>query len=156
MFDMGFVEILVIGIVALVVIGPERLPSVARTVGTYVGKIRRFVTNVKSEVEQELRTEELTKMLQSQQDELNSLKQMVDKSDLAKDMADIGNTLQSETNEAKSSFEKIMADAEAARSNNDVLDQINTDNKPTPADEPAEVESEKAADDAADTERKAG
>jgi len=42
MFDMGFTELMLIGIVALVVIGPERLPGVARTAGKYVGRLKRF------------------------------------------------------------------------------------------------------------------
>ena len=52
MFDMGFTEMMLIGIVALVVIGPERLPGVARTAGKYVGRLKRFMTSVK-EVEKE-------------------------------------------------------------------------------------------------------
>jgi len=55
MFDVGFLEILVIGIVSLIVIGPERLPAVARTVGTWVGKAQRFVRGVKSDFASELR-----------------------------------------------------------------------------------------------------
>lgn len=51
MFDIGFLEIVIILVVALVVIGPERMPEVARTVGRYVGKLRTFIANVKSETE---------------------------------------------------------------------------------------------------------
>jgi len=77
MFDMGFAEMLVIGIVALLVIGPERLPAVARKAGSYFARIRRFVSNVKSDVEREFRTDELQQMLRQQQDELKSLKNIV-------------------------------------------------------------------------------
>lgn len=77
MFDMGFAEMLIIGIVALLVIGPERLPAVARKAGTYVAKIKRFVSNVKSDVEREFRTDELQQMLKQQQEELSSLKDIV-------------------------------------------------------------------------------
>jgi len=56
MFDVGFLEILVIGIVSLIVIGPERLPAVARTVGTWVGKAQRFVRGVKSDFASELQS----------------------------------------------------------------------------------------------------
>ena len=48
MFDMGFQEIVLIGIIALIIIGPERLPGVARNVGLWVGKMQRFVAGVKS------------------------------------------------------------------------------------------------------------
>jgi len=77
MFDMGFAEMLVIGIVALLVIGPERLPAVAKKAGSYIARIRRFVANVKSDVEREFRTDELQQMLRQQQDELKSLKDIV-------------------------------------------------------------------------------
>jgi len=77
MFDFGFAELLIVGIVALLVIGPERLPSVARKAGTYFARIRRFVTNVRADVEREFRTDELQEMLKKQQDELQSLKDVV-------------------------------------------------------------------------------
>jgi len=75
MFDMGFAEMLVIGIVALIVIGPERLPSVARSAGKWFAKIRNFVSSVKNDVEREFKTDELKKILEQQQDELQSLKE---------------------------------------------------------------------------------
>ncbi len=63
MFDIGFLELTVIAVVGLIVIGPERLPEVARTVGKWVGRFRRFVSNVKSDIDRELRQEELRKAL---------------------------------------------------------------------------------------------
>lgn len=63
MFDIGFWELTLIGVVALLVFGPERLPEVARTAGLWVSRIRRFITNVKRDVEQELRAEELKQFL---------------------------------------------------------------------------------------------
>ena len=80
MFDLGFWELLLIGTIALLVIGPERLPEVARTVGGWVGKLRRYVSSVRSDIDRELRTEELRKMMESQQSELNSLRQRMEKS----------------------------------------------------------------------------
>jgi sec-independent protein translocase protein TatB len=77
MFDMGFTEMMLIGIVALVVIGPERLPGVARTAGKYVGRLKRFMTSVKADVEQELRADELRQILSQQQKELDSLKDTI-------------------------------------------------------------------------------
>ncbi|UCE88868.1 MAG: twin-arginine translocase subunit TatB [Pseudomonadota bacterium] len=65
MFDIGFWEILVIGVIALLVIGPDRLPGVARTVGTWVGRTRRFVGQVKNDIDKEIRAEELKKALQN-------------------------------------------------------------------------------------------
>ncbi|MDC1286743.1 Sec-independent protein translocase protein TatB [Gammaproteobacteria bacterium] len=77
MFDMGFTELMLIGIVALVVIGPERLPGVARTAGKYIGRLKRFMTTVKADVEQELRADELRQILSDQQKELDSLKDTI-------------------------------------------------------------------------------
>lgn len=68
MFDIGFLELCVIGVVALMVIGPERLPSVARTAGLWFGRMRRFVGNVKSDIDKQLKAEELQKVLQQQAD----------------------------------------------------------------------------------------
>lgn len=81
MFDVGFVELMLIGIVGLVIIGPERLPGVARTLGKYVGKLRRFMTNVKADVESELRADELREILKQQQNSLQSVKKAVDEVD---------------------------------------------------------------------------
>lgn len=54
MFDISFGELMVIGVVALVVLGPEKLPAVARTVGALIGRMQRFVNNVKSDIQREV------------------------------------------------------------------------------------------------------
>jgi sec-independent protein translocase protein TatB len=65
MFDIGFTELLVIGVVALIVIGPERLPRVARTAGHLIGRLQRYVADVKADINREIELEELKKMRQS-------------------------------------------------------------------------------------------
>ena len=77
MFDVGFTELLLIGVVALVVIGPERLPAVARTVGQYVGKLQRFVTGVKRDIRNELESGELKELLGDQKQQIDELRKMV-------------------------------------------------------------------------------
>ena len=67
MFDIGFSELMVIGLVALIVIGPERLPRVARTVGHLVGRLQRYVADVKADINREVELEELRKMRDSVQ-----------------------------------------------------------------------------------------
>ena len=67
MFDIGFTELLVIGVVALVVIGPERLPRVARTVGILMGRMQRYVADVKADINREIELDELRKMRDSVQ-----------------------------------------------------------------------------------------
>ena len=62
MFDIGFSELLVIGVVALIVIGPEWLPRVARTIGHLMGRMQRYVADVKADIDREIELEELRKM----------------------------------------------------------------------------------------------
>lgn len=76
MFDIGLMEIALIGIVGLLVIGPERLPEVARTVGSWVGRTRRFINQVKSDVNTELKQEELRKAIENDAD-LNEIKKIM-------------------------------------------------------------------------------
>ena len=59
MFDFGFSELMVIGVVMLIVVGPERLPKVARTAGHLLGRVQRYVTDVKSDIQREMQLEEL-------------------------------------------------------------------------------------------------
>ena len=77
MFDIGFTELLLIGVVALVVIGPERLPAVAKTAGQWLAKLQRFVRGVKTDLASELETGDLKKLLGDQREQINELKNMV-------------------------------------------------------------------------------
>jgi len=67
MFDIGFTELLVIGVVALIVIGPEKLPRMARTVGHLAGRLQRYVSDVKADINREIELDELRKMRDSMQ-----------------------------------------------------------------------------------------
>jgi sec-independent protein translocase protein TatB len=58
-FDIGFLELMVVGILGLLVLGPERLPKAARTVGLFIGKIRRTMSNIQDDLERQVRTDEL-------------------------------------------------------------------------------------------------
>jgi sec-independent protein translocase protein TatB len=66
MFDIGFWELAIIGVVALLVVGPERLPGLARTAGMWVGRARRFVSGVKADIDREIAADELKKALAKQ------------------------------------------------------------------------------------------
>ena len=59
MFDIGFAELLVVAVMGLIVLGPEKLPTAARTLGLWIGRIRRSVSSVQREISEELRMEEL-------------------------------------------------------------------------------------------------
>ena len=78
MFDIGFSELLVIGIVALIVIGPQKLPGVARTVGHLLGRLQRYVADVKADINREIELEELRKMRDSMQKAASEMQSSVD------------------------------------------------------------------------------
>ncbi len=77
MFDVGFWELCLIGVISLIVIGPERLPKIARLTGFWIGKTRNMVASVKQEISEELRAEELRQTLQEQVD-VEEIRQLVD------------------------------------------------------------------------------
>ena len=99
MFDVGFWELMLIGIVALVVIGPERLPGVARTAGKWFGKIKRFVGDVKADIDQELKAEELKRILDVQKQN-KPLQEIIDSASSSMD------DVKKETETILSDFEK--------------------------------------------------
>jgi|SRR5690349_23080554 len=78
MFDIGFSELLVIGVVALIVIGPEKLPRVARTVGHLAGRLQRYVSEVKADINREIEIEELRKMRDSMEKAATDMQSTVD------------------------------------------------------------------------------
>lgn len=77
MFDVGFSELIVIALVALIVIGPERLPRVARTLGVLLGRAQRYVNDVKVDIQREVNLDELKNIQSSFQDAAKSIEQSV-------------------------------------------------------------------------------
>jgi sec-independent protein translocase protein TatB len=98
MFDIGFTELMVIAVVALIVIGPERLPKVARTVGLLFGRMQRYVNDVKSDISREMALDDLRKLQANIQDTANSLEQ----------------SMKQEVGAVESDLNKIAGDAQAA------------------------------------------
>jgi sec-independent protein translocase protein TatB len=137
MFDMGFTELALIGIVALVVIGPERLPGVARTAGKYFGRLKRFMTTIKADVEQELRADELRAILADQQKELNTLKDSISGAgkEFEKEVNAVSEAADSLVQDLDETPAQSEADAAAESSDNSVAESTPT---PDPAkDKPA-------------------
>jgi sec-independent protein translocase protein TatB len=66
MFDIGFAELLVIGVLSLLVIGPERLPSTVRTVALWIGRLRRSFSDIRSEIEREVGADEIRRQLHNE------------------------------------------------------------------------------------------
>lgn len=77
MFDIGFSEIFIIAVVALIVIGPERLPRVARTLGHLFGRLQRYVAEVKADINREMELDELRKLQSTMQDAAREIEQGV-------------------------------------------------------------------------------
>lgn len=77
MFDVGLTELMVIAVVALVVIGPERLPKVARTAGHLLGRLQRYVSDVKADINREMQLDELKKLQQQMTDQVTNLEASV-------------------------------------------------------------------------------
>jgi len=98
MFDIGFSELMVIAVVALIVIGPERLPKVARTVGLLFGRMQRYVNDVKSDISREMALDDLRKLQANIQDTANSLEQ----------------SMKQEVGAVESDLNKIAGDTRAA------------------------------------------
>ena len=77
MFDVGLSELMVIAVVALVVIGPERLPKVARTAGLLLGRLQRYVSDVKADINREIQLDELKQLQQQVTDQVTNLEASV-------------------------------------------------------------------------------
>lgn len=77
MFDFGFSELAVIGVVMLIVVGPERLPKVARTAGHLLGRLQRYVSDVKSDIQREMQLDELKKLQQQVQEQAREVESSV-------------------------------------------------------------------------------
>lgn len=103
MFDVSFTELMLIGVVALIVIGPERLPKVARTVGHLLGRAQRYVTDVKSDIQREIDL-----------DEMNKLKKQMDEAahSLQTSMRETSASIQQPLTEARKSLEEASASVE--------------------------------------------
>ena len=95
MFDIGFTELMVIGVVALIVIGPERLPGVARTIGHLAGRLQRYVNDVKADISREMEFDELRKMRDSMQEAAT----------------EVENTVRKEMSKTEDDLNKTVADA---------------------------------------------
>ncbi len=77
MFDIGFTELMVIALVGLIVIGPERMPKVARTVGHLLGRLQRYVSDVKSDINREMQLDELKKLQTQVVDQAHDMERQV-------------------------------------------------------------------------------
>jgi sec-independent protein translocase protein TatB len=98
MFDIGFSEIVVIAVVALIVIGPERLPKAARTLGHLFGRLQRYVNDVKADINREMELDELRKLQQQVQSAARDIETSV--SSAARDFEHSAQSVSDELNRA--------------------------------------------------------
>lgn len=103
MFDISFSELLLIGVVALVVLGPERLPRVARTVGHMFGRAQRYMNDVKSDIQREIDLDEINSLKKQMDEASSSIKESVDQ---------VGKQIKDPLNEARSAVDSLQKDTE--------------------------------------------
>lgn len=117
MFDIGFSELLVIGVVALIVIGPERLPGVARTLGHLFGRMQRYVNEVKSDIQREIELDELRKLRESVEDSAREIERSVSREldHAEQEMRELRELVEPAT-EANRSASALQSDSMAAAS----------------------------------------
>ncbi|HLU80168.1 MAG TPA: Sec-independent protein translocase protein TatB [Burkholderiaceae bacterium] len=130
MFDVSFTELMLIGVIALIVIGPERLPKVARTVGHLLGRAQRYVTDVKSDIQREIDL-----------DEMNKLKKQMDEAahSLQASMRETSENLQKPLTEARQSLEEASTSVEG------LVEQARREVDPAAGSAPAAPATEAAA-----------
>ncbi|MDX3908002.1 MAG: Sec-independent protein translocase protein TatB [Pigmentiphaga sp.] len=95
MFDVSFTELMTVGVVALIVIGPERLPKVARTIGHLLGRAQRYVNDVKSDIRREMELDELRSLRKEMEDAARALETTVKTNvdDLQKGLSEVQQTV---------------------------------------------------------------
>jgi sec-independent protein translocase protein TatB len=104
MFDIGFTEMMVIAVLALIVIGPQKLPRVARTLGHLAGRLQRYVADVKADINREVELDELRKMRDSMQQAASSFQSTVSE-EMSKASAEVSK-VEGELNAAAASVDK--------------------------------------------------
>lgn len=114
MFDIGFSEIVVIAVVALIVIGPERLPKTARTLGHLFGRLQRYVADVKADINREMQLDELKKLQQEVRSAATEIESSV--TSAARDVETGVRGVESELNAAATPTEAPAAHADAGAS----------------------------------------
>jgi sec-independent protein translocase protein TatB len=122
MFGMSFYEIAIIGVVALIVLGPERLPKVARTAGHLFGRLQRYVNGVKADISREMEASEFAKIKQEVQDAAKSFEKSVNE----------------HSNAIEAEAKAIQVDAEKALADKTIADALPIA-APTPAPTQAEI-----------------
>jgi len=136
MFDVGFSELIVIALVALIVIGPERLPRVARTLGALLGRAQRYVNDVKADIQREVDLDELKNLKSTFEDAAKSVEQSV--TQVGQELQAAGESLnQSVAGVTEAKAEPAAPERPAAEEVSDVSPQLDLELETKPAGDPA-------------------
>jgi sec-independent protein translocase protein TatB len=113
MFDIGFSEMIVIAVIALIVLGPEKLPRVARTAGHLLGRMQRYVNDVKADINREIELDELRKLQKEMQDTAQSIESTVKGqiNSVESEFKQIGDSAQKALSEPVAAVSDPVADA---------------------------------------------
>ncbi len=109
MFDIGFSELIVIAIVTLVVVGPERMPRVARTAGLLLGRVQRYVNEVKADISREIQLDELKRLQSEMQESARNFER-----NMNQEIRSIEANVQQSVDAVQSSLQEIAAQVEDA------------------------------------------
>jgi sec-independent protein translocase protein TatB len=128
-FDFGFSELMIIAIVGLIVIGPERLPRVARTLGHLFGRMQRYVTEIKADINREVELDELRKLQASMKEAAQEIEESVSKQ---------VNFIEDEVKQAESETRKSVEEAVEPVAGINLMHSLNPPDYPEePADKPS-------------------
>lgn len=125
MFDIGFWELGLIGVIALLVIGPERLPAVARTVGLWVSKARKFVQAVQSDVRKEINKTEDLKNLIEKQSQIKEMHEIIEQT-----VDDVRATVSVNANLSESNSKSLSNTSSSSHSDSTSRSKTETNEKP--------------------------
>ncbi len=140
MFDIAFSEVMIIAVVALIVIGPERLPRVARTLGHLFGRMQRYVNEVKSDIQREVELDELRKLKETVEESARSIENSV-----TQEINSVNQTFDAARDEVRS-IESLVHEQPGSRSTQSVVEGEALGAKTDPVGPEQSVEDKTGAD----------
>lgn len=141
MFGFSIWEIFLILVIALLVVGPERLPGLARTIGTWVHKIKKFVANAKAELDSEFNFQDMKDILNSQESEISKLRALVEET--RQEVSESGRKVVDTVDDAEASFRAAAQAEQETAAPLKAIDDVSSAESPAPAEnEQAAIEAD--------------
>lgn len=155
MFDIGFMELVLVAIVALLVVGPEKLPGTIRTGALWVGRAKRSFNQVKADIEREINADEIRRQLHNESilADIEKAKKGADKliADTQKELGSINEDVNSTLAKEKKELEKVLQEPEKAAQVSEQPEQL-SDGNSTPAEQEETTDTQPAPIEAASAE----